>query len=230
MISKERKCIFIHIHKTGGTSIEKKLGFFDVLERDVQDHRTLREIELLTRRRHFFRKSLYALKIGKPTVSLQNFKTALFPELTKTQYNEFYKFSFVRNTWSRMYSWYANVMRDPLHRKAYKIDDENYSLLSFLQEKINYEKFSQLHFLKDKNEKINLDFIGRFENLQLDFDKIADHLCIVDSELSKQLMTNYDHYTEFYDEATKDLVYKHYKDEIDYFGFEYGEGTSTGFS
>ncbi|RLD27576.1 MAG: hypothetical protein DRI75_09180 [Bacteroidetes bacterium] len=54
MISKEQKFIFIHNFKTGGTSIEKKLGHFESLERDVQDHHTIRDIELLTNRNYFF--------------------------------------------------------------------------------------------------------------------------------------------------------------------------------
>ncbi len=113
MISREKKFIFIHNFKTGGTSIEKKLGHFKELGQDVQDHRTLREIEALTDRRRHARMGLYALKIGKPGRSFQYFKDATFPVLTRREFESFYKFTFVRNTWSRMYSWYANVMKDP---------------------------------------------------------------------------------------------------------------------
>jgi hypothetical protein len=45
MISHEYKCIFVHIPKTAGSSIEQKLGWFDELKWGVQDHRTIREIE-----------------------------------------------------------------------------------------------------------------------------------------------------------------------------------------
>jgi Sulfotransferase family len=223
MISKEKKFIFIHNFKTGGTSIEKKLGLFDVLERDVQDHRTIREIELLTQRGHFFRKSLYALKIGKPKASVHNFKTALFPELTKTQYNEFYKFSFVRNTWSRLYSWYANMMKDDVLRLAFGIKDRGFTYEEFLNEKIDHSTFSQLYFLTDSTGKVPMDFVGRFENLQEDFNTVCSHLGIDDPALPKLLVRNYGQYTDGYTAKTKDLVHQLYQEEIAYFGFEYGE-------
>lgn len=83
MISKEKKFIFIHNFKTGGTSIEKKLGHFDTLQRDVQDHRTIKDIELLTNRSFFLKKSAYALKIGKPKSALKNLKIRSFRNLLR---------------------------------------------------------------------------------------------------------------------------------------------------
>ena len=223
MISKEQKFIFIHNFKTGGTSIERKLGHFETLERDVQDHRTIREIEQLTNRGYFLKMSLYALKIGKPMSSFQHLKTWFNPELTKKEYDAFYKFSFVRNTWARVYSWYVNIMKDEGLRKSYSITDSNFSYEQFLSEKINHNTFSQLYFLTDRNGSVPLDFIGRFENLQEDFDLVCNQIGIDDPLLPKLLVRNYAHYTENYNEKTKDLIYKLYKDEIDYFNFEYGE-------
>jgi len=223
MISKKDKFIFIHNFKTGGTSIESKLGHFDTLERDVQDHRSLREIELLTNRMHFFKTALYAIKIGKAKSAKNNFKKALSPELTKQEFNAYYKFTFVRNTWSRMHSWYANTMKDELMKKSYQITDPNYSFQQFLTEKIDHEKFSQLYFLKDKTGNVAMDFIGRFENLQDDFNKVCAHLKIKDPTLPKLLVRKRRHYTDFYTPETKDLIYQLYKEEIDYFGFNYGE-------
>lgn len=223
MISKEGKFIFIHNFKTGGTSIEKKLGHFKNLERDVQDHRTIKDIEHLTNRVYFLKMTLYALKIGKISAAKKNISTMLWPEITKNEFNKFYKFSFVRNTWARMYSWYVNVMKDEVHRKAYGIEDLTYSYEQFLLEKINHKTFSHLYFLTDSKGNIPLDFIGRFENLQKDFDKVCDQLGIEDNTLPKLLVRNYGHYTENYNQNTKDIIYNLYKEEINYFKFEYGE-------
>ncbi|GAB5400442.1 MAG: sulfotransferase family 2 domain-containing protein [Aureisphaera sp.] len=223
MISREHNFIFIHIHKTGGTSIEKKLGHFDTLKRDVQDHRSLADIEELTDRGFYFKKFLYSIKKGKSQLAQKNLSLFISPMLTKKEFDSYYKFSFVRNTWGRLYSWYANVMRDELHRERYGITDPNYTLYSFLKEKINPENFNQLHFLKNRQGKVEMDFIGRFGNLQEDFSSVCERIGLEDSQLPKLLISNNSHYTEFYDEKTIDLVSELYKEEIAYFKFEYGQ-------
>ena len=47
MISHKNKYIFIHIPKCAGTSVEKALGQDDDgIHKDLQDHRTIRQLEL----------------------------------------------------------------------------------------------------------------------------------------------------------------------------------------
>jgi hypothetical protein len=70
---------------------------------------------------------------------------------------------------------------------------------------------------------IDIDFIGRFENLQEDFNKIANRIGINYSELPHLLKRNNAHYTSAYDDKTRSLVNEIYKDEIDYFNFKFGE-------
>ncbi|MAT90650.1 MAG: hypothetical protein CMC35_08145 [Flavobacteriaceae bacterium] len=223
MISKEGQFIFIHNFKTGGTSIEKKLGHFEELARDVQDHRTLRDIELLTRRDKHLRTAAYCLKKGKFGKIAGHLQQAIHPPLTRHEYDTFYKFTFVRNSWARIYSWYANVMKDDIHKRKNKIQSNELSFEAFLKHHINHETFSQLHFITDCHGEVPMDFIGRFERLQADFDIVCKELGVEDSTLPKLLVRKYNHYTDGYTDTTKDLVYQLYKKEIDYFGFEFGE-------
>ncbi len=223
MISKDREFIFIHNFKTGGTSIENKLGHFDSLAVDVQDHRSLSEIQMLTQRGRYLKLSLYALKRGKPDRFAANLKLAASPELTAQEFARFYKFTFVRNTWDQVHSWYRNIMRDQRMRTKFAIPSEDYSFLEFLKHKMNHERFSQLNHIVNLDGKVTMDFIGRFTHLQEDFNTVCEHLSIEDTQLPELLVKKHDSYTKHYTPETINLVHKLYKEEIAYFKFEFGK-------
>ena len=68
-----------------------------------------------------------------------------------------------------------------------------------------------------------MDFIGRFENLNKDFRAVCCNIGIEDYTLPKLHISGNRPYTDLYTDELKDIVYKLYKREINYFGFEYGE-------
>ena len=222
MFSHKYKSIFVHIPKAAGTSIEKKLEHFEEPTRGVQDHRTIREVEPLGLDyfTNLYREdNLFLLMRRMKNGLLKEEKTP-----TIEQYNTYFKFTFVRNPWSRAVSWYKNVIRDDIHRHSHNIK-KDCTFEEFFKVHLDntWALRSQLFWLRNYCGNLPLDFIGRFERLDEDFAKVCERLEIPDGNLPKLIMSESKPYTDYYNNELVDIIAKKYKDEISYFGFQYGE-------
>lgn len=184
----------------------------------MQDHRPIKWLEPVNTQ---FLARLYQKEYAYTLY--RKFRTHLDgrPFVTQEQYDHYFKFTFVRNPWARVHSWYKNILDDPIHMKTYDVPADA-SLAWFVRNRL-YTVESQLHFIRDLNGKIALDFVGRYENLYEDFEFVCQTLGIEDYTLPEKTRIGTPSYIPAYDEETMNIVTENFQEEIELFSFKFGD-------
>lgn len=141
--------------------------------------------------------------------------------------DDFFKFAFVRNPWDRLLSCWCDKRYVNKHTskeaKGQQTPFKDY-VKTYVGE--NMYKHTNRHAQMQcaAFNGVNMDFIGRLENAEEDFSKICEKLDVPkpDSMLRKNV-TEHKHYTEYYDDETREIVADLYKDDIDRFNYKFGE-------
>jgi len=159
----------------------------------------------------------------------------------KQVFDSYFKFAFVRNPWDRLVSAYFFMSAGGAHTKDQDWAQSHLAsypdFASFVRyglqkwEILSWPHFKpQVQFLKDQQDQINMDYIGRFENIQDDFNFIADNLGIRSNLLFiNKTKTKRDPYQTYYNEELREIVAKVYKEDIEAFDYKF-LNESTGVS
>ncbi|TVP61456.1 MAG: sulfotransferase family protein [Nodularia sp. (in: Bacteria)] len=165
-ISHRHKFIFVHIPKCGGTSIEKALCTFTKL--DLMNPRLLSEEEI-KEKNLLLGGSLHRLERHLSAIEIKTL-------IEKQEFEDYFKFSIVRNPFSRLVSFYNFVLKNknPDHTKLQvKLVLNSVNFKDFVTCALQTEQmdlfFNQYKYICDETQNNLMNFTGKLENLSEDF-------------------------------------------------------------
>lgn len=194
MISHRYKFIFIHIPRTGGTSVESLLRDESCELLSNQWHPTVRHAPL----NHLTLQEM----IDHGFVSVETLRS-------------YFKFCFVRNPWDRAVS-------EAAYLGGILGGDDLTAKLSRMLERDTYGNHirPQVEFI-DTSHGVGVDFIGRFETLQRDVDKVCAVLGLPRRRLSLRNGTAHRPYWTCYDDVLRRKVEMKYACDIERFAYRF---------
>jgi hypothetical protein len=161
----------------------------------------------------------------------------------KAEYSNYFKFTIVRNPWSRVVSCYnkkilnANTLGKINIISKYKGLRPQMSFRDFAEwlcsdeGQDNYADkhwISQFELLSDGSQQLCCDFIGHFESFQDDFAKIFNKIGIISIRLpilagSKDMpvKARYPNFKDYYDYRTIEMIARRYQKDIELFDYDF---------
>ena len=142
-------------------------------------------------------------------------------------WDKYYKFGFMRNPWDRavsMYSYGLRLIDEGSQSKwlhAYKKGFKHFLITAYDCDPYSTDSFqSQARYFSDYSGII-VDHIGKYENLQDDFNLSCRSIGIPMQNLPHVNKSKHKHYTEYYDDETIALVAKNHAEDIELGGYTY---------
>lgn len=206
MISDRHRCIFVHIPKCAGSTVEALLWPHPRNEADlwmgfVDEHHNKYQTGGL--------QHLLASQIRQ--------------EVGRDRFDRYYKFSFVRNPFDRLVSQYAYMAKRPDLRAFVGMSEEApfSEYLDLIAQRVHVQWMPQSSFVHDDDGRNLVDFIGRFESFERDLGVVLEHLGIKVTEVPHQNRTERGAYQDYYSRADRERVESLYRDDLERFDYDY---------
>lgn len=218
LLSNRYQFLFVHIAKTGGTSVRSALNRLRWKDPMYYLAWPCHRLSHLTGHR-----------LG--TKFPRHSKIIAAQEMLPEEYfNGLFKFAFVRNPWDLQVSSFHHIGRErPELLKGHETFDD------FLHWKLNPERPYQYHmdtsitlqtdYLVDLSGKLLVDRTGRYERLHEDFDSICHHLGVKNLTLphKRKATERMSDYRSYYDDETAEMVANHFRRDIEMLGYAFDD-------
>ena len=207
LISDTHKFIFVHIRKAAGSSIRDTLEPLSIQK--PTDVLSKIKSRILHIEKDYHK---YAFRQHSDITMVKKI-------MPKELFDTYFKFAFVRNPWKRLVSEFEFIKRRPDHGRHKKVIKMTFTEYIIYQAK--RVDAHQINMLADKDGILQMDFIGKFENLQEDWNYICDKIGVKNKQLSHRKKATKVDYDNYYNGDNKEVIAKLWKKDIDTFGYKY---------
>lgn len=201
-VSHRHKFIYIHVPRTAGTSVASAL--------------------MNQRVRFTF--------FGKlPPGSLNEFRTRWAHHIAAVNlkplvppWDRYFKFAFVRNPWDRAISAYFYHKQKVDRHRASRSLVEIFKKVKSFDDWVHhgFTIHPSAHYVADRDGKLMVDFVGRFENLETDFAEICSKIGIK-ANLAHKNGSIHGPYQQYYTPETEEIIRKQCTSDIELFGYRF---------
>ncbi|RLS77052.1 MAG: sulfotransferase [Planctomycetota bacterium] len=214
LISHRHKFAFIHVPKTAGSSVAFSLWR---LRDQVDDYWANRWLARAGVRYNHL--APWPLKKFRTHTSADMLRRQLPADV----FAGLFKFSFVRNPWDLMVSYWHYLRRPARQHHRRRLAERLPSFDAYVRYEIRRGKISQSRMLTDRQGRLLVDFVGRFETLETDFVRVCRGIG-VDVELMQANRGEPRDYRDFYTPELADLVAEYFAADIELFGYAFENG------
>ena len=218
LISDRKKFIYIHIPKTAGTSLMKLLSPY-ARPIDQAMYRWL-----VTRKAVSLAVRLFSLQ--DPEYLISGFRkhdsAATVRDRLGAPFNTYYSFSVVRNPFDWLVSEYYFIRgnkRHTLHAMARSLPFHAY-----IRWFLGMRPRRQSDYICDRNGKLLIDYVGKFEQLEDVITRLGEKLGISTRELpvlNRSQAREHRDYRISYDRTTRELVEAYFEEDLERFGYSF---------
>ena len=136
------------------------------------------------------------------------------------RFDRYFKFAFVRNPWHRLVSEYEFLLKKPSHGRHSRVKKLG-GFKQFIQMQIPRNDAYQVNMLCNREGVLLMDFVGKIENLDKNWQTVCDRIGIPHQALPSKNVTQHRHYQEYYDDECRQLVARHWTRDIELFEYTF---------
>jgi hypothetical protein len=213
LISHTHSFAFVHVPKTAGSSLQLAFARHATRPDGYWANRWLARAGIPVNR---FAPWPYTK--FRPHASAAVLQAWLPPDV----FDSLFKFAFVRNPWDLLGSYWHFLRSQPGHRRS-RIARSLPSFAAYVEYEIRRGKFSQTSMLCDRDGRLLVDFVGRYESLPTDFDFVCRRIG-VEAILPRVNVGRRADYRELYTPALAARVAEFFACDVERFRYSFEDG------